>query len=320
MTKDQPFIQLENISMQYGTSIVLDKIDLIVPYGEVFGIIGKSGSGKSTMLSIIVGFLKPTNGKVYFQSRNIYNDIQEVQAQMGFAAQEVSFYPRLTVKENLEYFGKMYNLDSKQIKQKIPELLRLVNLEGTEKLQGWKLSAGMQKRLDIACALIHEPKVLLLDEPTEDLDPALRLELLDLIKKINHEKNVTVVLTSHLLNEVEYICDRVAILHDHKIISIGKLWDLKDNYSKDHEIIVELQDRNNEEFIKMAKKIPSVKKVLVRQGKVYLYSNKGSDILKRMLAASVQTKKKFNVTSITLSKPSLEEVFESLTGKNNDAK
>ena len=115
-------------------------------------------------------------------------------------------------------------------------------------------------------------------------------------------------------------CKVMIEYYDHKIISIGKLWDLKDNYSKDHEIIVELQDRNNEEFIKMAKKIPSVKKVLVRQGKVYLYSNKGSDILKRMLAASVQTKKKFNVTSITLSKPSLEEVFESLTGKNNDAK
>jgi len=314
MAKEQPFIQLENISKRYGNINILDKVNLNIPYGEIFGIIGKSGSGKSTTLGIIIGFLEPTEGKVYFQSRDIYKNLDEVQAQFGFAAQEVSFYPRLTVRENLEYFGKLYNLKSRELKQKIPELLKLVNLEGTEHLQGWKLSAGMQKRLDIACALIHEPKVLLLDEPTEDLDPALRLDLLDLIKKINKEKNVTVVLTSHLLNEVEYICDRVAILHNRTIIKVGKIWDLKEDYSKDSEIIVELQDRENDEFIKMVKKIKAVKKVLVRQGKVYIYSSKGIDILKSMLVSSMQTKKKFNVTSITLSKPSLEEVFESLTG------
>ena len=210
----------------------------------------------------------------------------------------------------------MYNLTHKQLKERIPQILQLVNLEGTEHLQGWKLSAGMQKRLDIACAMIHEPKVLLLDEPTEDLDPTLRLELLDLIKKINHEKNVTVILTSHLLNEVEYVCDRVAILNDHKIVAMGKINELKENYSKDSEIGIELEDRNNQEFIKLAKKIPNVKKIVERQGKVYIYTSKGTEILKSMLAASLQQKKKFNVTSITLSKPSLEEVFQSLTGKS----
>jgi len=298
--------------------MILDKLNFNVPYGEIFGIIGKSGCGKSTTLSIIIGFLKPSEGKVYFQSHDIYNDIREVQEQFGFAAQEVSFYPKLTVKENLEYFGKLYNLKHKRLKERIPEVLKLVNLEGTEHLQGWKLSAGMQKRLDIACAMIHEPKVLLLDEPTEDLDPTLRLGLLDLIKKINHEKNVTVILTSHLLNEVEYVCDRVAILDDHKIVAIGKINELKDDYSKDSEIGIELEDRNNQEFIKLAKKIPNAKKIIERQGKIYIYTDKGAEILKSMLQASLQQKKKFNVTSITLSKPSLEEVFQSLTGKTKE--
>ncbi len=316
MGKEQPFIQLENVSKWYGKAVILDKLSFNVPYGEIFGIIGKSGCGKSTTLSIIIGFLKPSEGRIYFQSHDIYNNIREVQEQFGFAAQEVSFYPRLTVKENLEYFGRLYNLTHKQLKERIPQILQLVNLEGTEHLQGWKLSAGMQKRLDIACAMIHEPKVLLLDEPTEDLDPTLRLELLDLIKKINHEKNVTVILTSHLLNEVEYVCDRVAILNDHKIVAMGKINELKENYSKDSEIGIELEDRNNQEFIKLAKKIPNVKKIVERQGKVYIYTSKGTEILKSMLAASLQQKKKFNVTSITLSKPSLEEVFQSLTGKS----
>ena len=318
MGKEQPFIQLENVSKWYGKSMILDKLNFNVPYGEIFGIIGKSGCGKSTTLSIIIGFLKPSEGKVYFQSHDIYNDIREVQEQFGFAAQEVSFYPKLTVKENLEYFGKLYNLKHKRLKERIPEVLKLVNLEGTEHLQGWKLSAGMQKRLDIACAMIHEPKVLLLDEPTEDLDPTLRLGLLDLIKKINHEKNVTVILTSHLLNEVEYVCDRVAILDDHKIVAIGKINELKDDYSKDSEIGIELEDRNNQEFIKLAKKIPNAKKIIERQGKIYIYTDKGAEILKSMLQASLQQKKKFNVTSITLSKPSLEEVFQSLTGKTKE--
>ncbi len=314
MAKEQPFIQLENISKSYGKRNVLDKISLNIPYGEIFGIIGKSGSGKSTMLNIIVGFIKATQGKVYFQSHDIYNNIREVQEKFGFAAQEVSFYPRLTVKENLNYFGKMYNLTSLQLKERIPEILKLVNLQGVENLLGSRLSAGMQKRLDIACALVHEPRVLLLDEPTEDLDPALRLGLLDLIKKINHEKDVTVILTSHLLNEVEYVCGHVAILHDHKIITVGSVDKLKDDYSRDSEIVIELKDRNNTEFIKMAKKLTGIKKITERQGKVYLYTNKGTEILKNMLNISLLPKKKFDVTSVTLSKPSLEEVFESLTG------
>jgi|SRR3989344_4174971 len=318
MGKEQPFVQLENVSKWYGKSLVLDKISLNIPYGDIFGIIGKSGSGKSTLLTTIIGFLKPSEGKVYFQSHDIYNDIREVQQQFGFAAQEVSFYPRLTVSENLQYFGKLYNLTTKQVKERIPQLLKLVNLGGNEKLLGWKLSAGMQKRLDIACALIHEPKVLLLDEPTEDLDPILRTELLDLIKKINREKNVTVVLTSHLLNEVEYVCNKVAILHDHKIIASGTVNELKENYSKEHEVGIGLEEGYNEEFMNMVKKIPAVKKVSVRQGKIYLYTNKGSEILKKMLGVSLHpNKKKFNVVSISLSKPSLEEVFEELTGKTN---
>src|SRR3989344_1322108 len=313
MAKEQPFIQLDKISKRYGKSVILDNINLNIPYGEIFGIIGKSGSGKSTMLNIVIGFLKPTEGRVYYQSHDIYNNLREIKEQFGFAAQEVSFYTRLSVAENLKYFGKMYNLNNKQLKERIPELLKLVNLTGNERLQGWKLSAGMQKRLDIACALIHEPKVLLLDEPTEDLDPALRFELLDLVKKINSEKNVTVILTSHLLNEVEYMCDRVAILHNHNIIASGKIIDIKNDYSRDNEIVVELQDRNNEEFIKMVRKISSVSKVKIRQGKIHVYTNKGSEILKSMLNISLQPKRKFNVTSITLSKPSLEEAFESLT-------
>ncbi len=316
MIREQPFVQLENVSKWYGKSVILDKINLNIPYGDIFGIIGKSGSGKSTMLSLIVGFLKPSEGKIYFQSHDIYNNINEVRQQFGFAAQEVSFYPRLTVTENLQYFGRLYNLTGKQLKERIPEILRLVNLEGNEKLQGWKLSAGMQKRLDIACALMHEPKVLLLDEPTEDLDPALRLGLLDLIKKINKEKNVTVILTSHLLNEVEYVCSKIAILDNHNIIASGTLNELKAGYSKEHEVGIGIEDGNTEEFIKMVKKIPAVKKVVERQGKIYLYTDKGAEILTKMLSVSTfKTQKKFKVTSISLSKPSLEEVFEELTGK-----
>ncbi len=318
MANEQPFIQLENISKWYGKRLVLDKINLTVPYGQVFGIIGLSGSGKSTLLNLIIGFLKPDEGRLFYQARDIYNDIKEMQQQFGFAAQEVSFYPRLTVIENLEYFGRMYNLSMKQIKERIPEIIRLINLEGNENLLGSKLSAGMQKRLDIGCALIHDPKVMLLDEPTEDLDPMLRLELLDLIKRINKEKNVTVVMTSHLLNEVEYVCDKVAILHNHNIVATGKIDDLKANYSKEHEVGIELKEKHDPEFLTMVGKIPGVSKVVERQGKVYLYTDRGADILMKMLSVSdivSQPKKKFNVTSISLSKPSLEEVFEDLTGK-----
>lgn len=311
---EQPFIQFENITKTFGKKVILDNLSLGIPYKDIFGVIGKSGSGKTTLLSILVGFLKPDKGQVLFQSRDINRDLRSVQQQFGFAAQEGSFYPKLTVEENLWYFGKMYNINSNVLKEKILELLRLVELEDSRDLIAWKLSSGMQKRLDIACALVHDPKVLILDEPTEDLDPALRNEVLDLLKKINREKEMTIIITSHLLDEVEYVCKEVAILDQKKVVDSGNINELKNKYAKYSEVSLELEDRDYTHIIKRLKHKKDVKKYSIRGNKIYIYTTQKTEkALKEIL--SLTKKNKSRVISISMGKPSLTELFEELTKK-----
>ena len=311
----QPFIQFENISKSFGKKVVLNDVNLSIPYKEIFGIIGKSGSGKTTLLSILIGFIKADKGKVYYQSQEINKEISLIKQQFGFAAQQASFYPRLTVSENLEYFARLYGLSRSELREKIPNLLKLVNLQDAENLQGYKLSAGMQKRLDIACAIIHDPKVLILDEPTEDLDPVLRKDILDLLLKINKDKDVTIIITSHLLDEVEYICTMVSILDNAKIVVSGTLNSLKEKYSEFNEVVLDLETRDYEKLSKQLKRKRDIKKMVIRNEKLYLYTKKGEKVIKELLA--LVKKRKLKVNNISFNKPSLEEIFESVTKKND---
>src|SRR3989344_2251625 len=318
---EQPFIQFENITKSFGAKVILDNLSLSIPYKDIFGIIGRSGSGKTTLLSLLVGFLKPDKGQILFQSRDIHRDLQSIQQQFGFAAQEGSFYPKLTVDENLWYFGKMYNIPTNVLKEKIPELLRLVELEDAHDLIAWKLSSGMQKRLDIACALIHDPKVLILDEPTEDLDPALRNEILDLLHKINREKDITIIITSHLLDEVEYICRDVAILDKKKVVDSGNINELKNKYARYSEISLETEDRDYSHLIKKIKTNRRIKKYSIRGNKIYIYTNqKGEEALNNIVSLAREAGNR--LVNVTMGKQNLTELFEELTkyGEKEDVK
>jgi len=226
-----PYIQIQNVTKRFGKKIILNDLNLDIPFGEVTGIIGASGSGKTTLLNLLIGFMKPDKGTIFFQSRDIFKDMKNVSTIFGFGAQACSFYFDLSVEENLIYFGKLYGLKSKDIKKRIPELLELIELKDARRTLGKQLSTGMKRRLDIACALIHEPKVLILDEPTEELDPILRKGLINTIRRIRNSGK-TVIVTSHLLNEIERLCDDVAILNEGRIVAFDTPANLKKKYSK----------------------------------------------------------------------------------------
>ena len=311
----QPFIQFENISKSFGKKVVLSDVNLGIPYKEICAIIGKSGSGKTTLLSILIGFVRPDKGKVYYQSQDIRKAYTLIKQQFGFAAQQASFYPRLTVRENLEYFGRLYGLNRPELREKIPNLLKLVNLQDAENLQGYKLSAGMQKRLDIACAIIHDPKVLILDEPTVYLDPVLRRDILDLLLKINKDKEVTIIITSHILDDVERICTIISILDNTKIVTSGTLNSLREKYSEFNEVVLDLETKDYEKLSKQLKRKRDIKKIMIRNGILYLYTKKGEKVIKELL--SLVKKRKLKVNNISFNKPSLEEIFESVTKKHD---
>ncbi len=215
-------VQVKGVDKKFGNNVILKNVNLNVKKGELFCIVGTNGSGKTTLLKALIGFVEPEEGEIFYNSKNIKDIAKEVKKDFGFATQENAFYPKLTVEENMNYFGNLYGLKKDALKNNIEKLLRLVDLYTAKAVLAENLSMGMERRLDIACSLIHNPKILILDEPTEDLDVILRKSILILIKAIN-KNGTTIIMTSHLLAEIENIFDRIAILDNKTIAKVGTL-------------------------------------------------------------------------------------------------
>ncbi len=310
MSKED-FIRIDNITKTFGKQIVLNNLSLSIPYQGIFGIMGLSGCGKTTLLNIIIGFWHPNNGSVYYNGINIREHQRIMNQLFGFATQAGSVYPKLTVEENLKYFARLYNMKPEDIKQRIEELLKLVELEDSRHVIAQELSTGMYRRLDIACSMIHNPKVLILDEPTGNLDPVLRKKLMALIKRID-DNGTKVIITSHLLGEIEKICDTLAIIHHGKILEICSPDELKDKYTKDQIIKIETKKKSYENLIILLKKA-GVRNIFQKDRYIYIYTRDPEKILITIL--SYVKSKSDQLINVEVSKPSIEEVFEAATRK-----
>lgn len=226
---DDELIKFKGVRKKFGKNLVLDSVDIDFPEKKITGIIGASGEGKTTVLKLLVGFYKPTKGKIFYSKRNINEDMKNIRKIFGFATEDGSFYYTLTVYENLFHFGSLYNIKKKILKERIEKLLKLVGLENARNTSAKNLSMGMKKRLDVAISLITNPKVLIMDEPTADLDPLLRRDMMRLIKKIN-QRGTTIILTTQILGEMENLCDKIAILFEKNITEVGTPNSIKSKY------------------------------------------------------------------------------------------
>ncbi|MFH1399022.1 MAG: ABC transporter ATP-binding protein [Candidatus Woesearchaeota archaeon] len=316
-------IKVVNTTVKFGKNTVLNNISLEIKKGETFGIVGMSGSGKTTFLNTLIGIIDPQPGEVLFrfetkkgpetsfEYKPVTKDILKVRRLFGFAAQDPSFYMQLTVKENMEYFAAMYGLSAQVKKNNISTLLELVGLSHCQDLHAEQLSGGMKKRLDIACALVHNPEVLILDEPTADLDPLLREQMWDIIHKIN-KKGTTIILASHFLREMELLCHRIAILHNSKINTIGSPDYIRSVYTKNEEIHLETFPGKYDAIVEQLQKIKGLKmpKIINKGHKLIIYTPDSMNVLHHLLHAV--EKQNEGLIDVDVHKPSLREVFESL--------
>ena len=319
----EPIFKIENVVKKFGTYTILDNITFDIRKGEIFGIIGPSGSGKTTLLNVLIGFLRPDEGDVLFRFehlldfqkamtfRSVFDKQKSVKRIYGFASQVPSFYENLTLRENLEYFGSLYDLSKDALKTNIETLLNLMNLKKYENMAAKNLSGGMERRLDIACALIHDPAVLLLDEPTADLDPVLREHIWTLVKKIN-KKGTTIILASHHLTELEDMCSRIAILKNKQLIDVASPEAIKNKYSKIQEIHLECYPGK---YDKITSKLPKkyVDKWEVQGSKLAIYSDKPQKVLHSLF--DILKKAKEEIIDLKLGRASLDDVFISLAGE-----
>ena len=313
-----PLLKVEKIGKSFGKKKILSNVNFEIKPGEILGVIGSSGSGKTTLLNMLIGFVSPDTGDVKFKESQViadkpsYKSVFKQQKRFkkiyGFAAQMPSFYEKLTVKENLYYFGELYKLSKEVLHSNVYSLLKLIDLESSSHILAKNLSGGMERRLDIACSLIHNPQILLMDEPTSDLDPLLRRNIWNLIKQIN-SRGTTVVVSSHHLNELEILCDRIALIKDGTMIDIDTPEKLKGKYLKHHEIRIQSHPGKYESLKEQLEKKFSkeIKKIEIRETEIILLCEDHKNILDQIVKIIEKNKEK--IIELKLIKPSLNQVF-----------
>lgn len=216
----EPLIVFDHISKKFGDTLVIKDLSLSIHPSEIFGIIGKSGAGKSTLLKMLIGFYGVDSGKITFHDKDITKNQTLIKQVVGFCTQENSFYPELTVLENLFYYGRLYGLSSVEIKKRSKELLDIVGIHGSKDSVAHSLSGGMKRRLDFAIAQVHHPHLLILDEPTTGLDPLTEKKIWDLIRDLA-SRGISIVVISHMLDFVEKYCDNIGFLASGQIVALG---------------------------------------------------------------------------------------------------
>ena len=311
-----PVVKIRGVSKSFGKKLVLNDINLEVNEGEIFGVIGASGAGKTTLLESMIGFYPISKGDISFRkdsTGSTFNFLSlekdpSLKQLIGFSTQDPSFYDRLTVKENLEYFAKLYNIPEQFIEQRIKKIMDLVELTGEENALAGELSGGMKKRLDIACSLINDPKLLILDEPTADLDPVLRQHVWRLLKKIN-SLGKTIIISSHFLEEMDILCHRIGIIYNKTIAHVGTADDLRKGYSYDKEVVISTESKNYQRLASLLKGLP-INKIIIKDNRMYIRTKEAESVLKQIV--DILEKSKENVLELEIHRPSLDEVFRAI--------
>lgn len=305
-------IEVENVTKRFDDKLVTDNISLNIEEGEIFGLLGPNGAGKSTLINIIVGLIEKDKGSVSICGMDISKEPLKTKRLIGLVPQEIALFEGLNARDNLEYFGGLYGLRGKELKERINEALSIVALDKEDKKQVKKYSGGMKRRLNIAAALMHHPKVIIMDEPTVGVDPQSRNYIFEMIKKINKERKTTIIYTSHYMEEVEELCSRVFILDSGKEIALGTKEELKRMVRGDK--IIDIQaDGAVEEAALAIKNLRDVKNVDASKGYMKIAAKETIELEDILKTAS---KEKIKIKNISVEETSLEEVFLTLTGKN----
>lgn len=304
-------IKTKGLTKRFGNLVAVDSVDLEIEEGELFGLLGPNGAGKSTLVHMLSTILSPSEGKAQIYGNSVTEDPDLVRSIIGIVFQDPSSDEELTGYENLIFHGRMYGVPKKKREKRARKLLEMVELEtrADDLVRGY--SGGMRRRLELARGFLHDPKVLYLDEPTLGLDPQTRRRIWEYITKLNDEEGITMVLTTHYMEEADQLCDRVGIIDRGEIISLGSPNDLKNKMGGD---IVTLTMEDLDDFSEELKGLKSILDLKKEDGKFHLTVENGERIIPRLMKLAHENG--FEVESVNLRKPTLEDVFINLTGRS----
>jgi ABC-2 type transport system ATP-binding protein len=303
-------ISVQNLSKRFGALQAVDRISFEVSQGELFGFLGPNGAGKTTTISMISGLLRPDEGSVTIGEYDLWNSPRQAKRCIGLVPQEIALYEEFSARENLMFWGGLYDLSRAELKKGIDEILQRVGLAERAREPVSRFSGGMKRRLNLAAGLVHRPRVLLLDEPTVGIDPQARNAILEIIRDIARQ-GTTIVFTTHHLEEAEKLCDRIAIMDHGRILQTGSVRELA-KVVGDRDVIT-LRGRFSADELKQCLKEAPVDVLSVGDQSATLSLTGDhyglASLVERMGKAGIE------LVDVSVQKPTLESVFLKLTGR-----
>ncbi len=304
-------IEVQDLHKDYGDIHAVQGIDFTVQQGEIFSLLGPNGAGKSTTISMLSCLLEPTQGRAWVMGHSITEEPMAVKANLGVVPQEIAIYEDLSARENLTFWGKMYGLRGNQLKQRVDEILDLTELQDRQDDRVGKFSGGMKRRLNIGIALLHEPKLVIMDEPTVGIDPQSRRRILDSVKQMN-ARGMTVLYTTHYMEEAQELSDHIAIMDYGAIIAYGTHEELIDIVGELDRITVTLNVQSDT-VLNAWRTVEGVTSVSSEDGVLHLLVDDSNLVLPRLFEAA--TGVGVRISSVDIQEPNLEAVFLHLTGR-----
>jgi ABC-2 type transport system ATP-binding protein len=305
-------LELKNLTKKFADFIAVDNISLNIAEGEIFGFLGSNGAGKSTTINMIAGLLRISDGEINILGKNIAKHSRFAKMNIGIVPQDIAIYEELTAKENVSFFAGLYGLRGDTLKEKVDDALRFVGLSEKQDEYPKNFSGGMKRRLNIACAIAHRPKLIIMDEPTVGIDPQSRNYILESIRKLNN-MGCTIIYTSHYMEEVEEICSRIAIIDHGKIIAEGTKEQLIAIITNTKDIWIEVKSTENLRLDQI-KQITGVRSVQVDENVLKVNSEIDVNNLNKIIQHFMNHE--IEISSLEEKEPNLETVFLTLTGRN----
>ncbi|WP_042478043.1 ABC transporter ATP-binding protein [Bacillus ndiopicus] len=305
-------IEVVNLTKNFKNIKAVDNVNLYIEPGEIVGLLGPNGAGKSTTIALISTLIQPTAGDVLFQQQSVINNPKLLRDVLGVVPQEVALYKDLTARENLQFFGTIQKIPKGELQGRINAVLKQVGLEDDRKKLVKYYSSGMRRRLNIGAALLHKPAYLIMDEPTVGIDPQSRSYILQAIKQLNQEDKTAIIYTSHYMEEVEFLCDRLYIMDQGKIIAAGTMEEIKAILSSEKTIEIKLE-RHSKSFVEALTTLKLLSNIQIAEAQISFTVEKNTDFLSVILPlceAHNIVLKGFHVKE-----PTLEDVFLHLTGR-----
>jgi ABC-2 type transport system ATP-binding protein len=302
-------VDAQDVMKRFGSKLVLDCFNLKIEKGEVIGLLGPNGAGKTTSIRTMLGLIPIDGGEISVFGQRQHGKNRNIKRRIGYVTQELTLYEDMSARQNLEFFGSLYGLDKSTLHSRITKVSELIGLKERIDDRVKRFSGGMKRRLNIGCSLLHQPELLIMDEPTVGIDPQSRNFILRFVKELAAE-GTTIIYTSHYIEEVEAIASRIYILDQGHTIASGTLSELIARIQGDSHILIDVriaQEEKREELLA----IPDIKEVVIEQNTYHIIVPGGIAVIDKIIPVLAP----LNIVNINSKQPNLEDVFLTLTGK-----